>query len=190
MDGLGSEVVIWTGGRHWGKTTAAVDLVGRTHAAGWHAAGIFSVAVHEDARLTGYDLVEAGGRGGRPLARRGRPVAGGGDEGVGDFLFLADGLAYGRGVLASERVLTADLVVVDEYGRLELAGGGWRSSVDRLVNDAAGVILLVVRRSLATETEQLYQRGWTATVEAGEAGAAAVLGLLERRKLKQCKVQK
>ena len=50
----------------------------------------------------------------------------------------------------------ADLVIVDEFGPLELASQGWRGAVDSLVSIGQTLLLLVVREELADTVQQLY----------------------------------
>ena len=50
------------------------------------------------------------------------------------------------------------LVIVDEYGPLELAGKGWRSEVDGLLRKEYPPVLLVVRRQIADEVKRLYAK--------------------------------
>jgi len=143
---------LWTGPRHSGKTTGVARLVERIRADGLSVAGILAPSLWRDGRLTGFDLVDLATGQRSSLATRERV----GGIRMGRFVFLEDGLALGRNALAGPAATGADLVVVDEYGPLELDGGGWRESVDRLIREASGCVLLVVRRSLIPALTELY----------------------------------
>ncbi len=63
------------------------------------------------------------------------------------FAFSPDGLAHGQQALGPGS-LGADVIVVDEVGPFELAGGGWAQALDRLDREYEGPVLLVVRASI------------------------------------------
>ncbi len=127
----------------------------------------------------GFDILDLATGRRRPLATRGRA----GPETTGKFAFDADGLALGRAALSDGAAVTADLVVVDEFGPLELHGGGWRAQVDRLVEEAHGLVLLVVRRALVEPVVGVYGLAAEGVIDATEGRAAvdAVLALMAGR---------
>lgn len=166
-------MTLWTGPKHSGKTSAAGDLARRAGGAGSSVAGILAEAVHERGRRIGYDLVDLRTGARVPLARRG----GRGPEAVGAFTFSEAGLAAGAQALRA--AAGADLAIVDEFGPLELAGGGWRQGVDALIGSADGLVLLVVRERLVSKVRDLWPGVEPTVVEAAAPGAAeTVLGLL------------
>jgi hypothetical protein len=75
---------------------------------------------------------------------------------VGLFHFLEEGLQVGRRALDVAATERADLVVVDEFGPLELASRGWRAAVDALVHAGKAPLLIVVREELAGEVRDVY----------------------------------
>jgi len=144
------KLVLWTGKRHSGKTTGAARLVRAARAKGYSVAGLVAPAVYRDSTLIGFDAVDLRSRQRAALAR---------DNGgtTGRFDFLAEGLGLGNASLSPAATASADLVVVDEFGPLELNRQGWRRSVDLLVQSSEAIILLVVREELADEVECLYE---------------------------------
>ena len=50
--------------------------------------------------------------------------------------------------LVVARRIAAGWTVFDEFGPLEVRGGGWRKGVDRLVASGRAAVLLVVRQAL------------------------------------------
>jgi nucleoside-triphosphatase THEP1 len=147
-------VVVWAGRKHSGKTTAVLGLARAAREAGHSVAGLAAPSVHAGRRLEGFDVVDLATGARAPLARRGLDAA----CRVGEYGFLEEGLALGRGALTAPAAASADLVIVDEFGPLELRGEGWRPAADRLISQAAGLVLLVVRRELAHEVRKLYPR--------------------------------
>ena len=53
--------------------------------------------------------------------------------------------------------LPEPVIIIDEFGPLELAGGGWRRNVDSLLRSTGALILLVVRDELLETVENIYQ---------------------------------
>ncbi|MCK4601753.1 MAG: DUF2478 domain-containing protein, partial [Phycisphaerae bacterium] len=87
-----------------------------------------------------------------------------------------EGLAFGREALGRP----AELVIVDEFGPLELRGGGWRGAVETLLTASAGVVLLVVRDGLVEEVRRLYlDQQPVVTPAAGLDAASTVIDMLK-----------
>ena len=74
------------------------------------------------------------------------------------FVFSDEGLDLGRAALQYAANLTSGLIVVDEFGPLELEGRGWRTEVDAIVCGSPALILLVVRDELADRVSQIYSQ--------------------------------
>jgi nucleoside-triphosphatase THEP1 len=114
-------------------------------------AGLLAPSVYRDGRLVGFDALDLLKEARSPLAvRRENP----GDIGL--FHFLEEGRQLGGHALAPAATEGADLVIVDEFGPLELAGQGWRSAVDSLVHAGKGPVVLVVRQELTRAVQQVY----------------------------------
>ena len=78
------------------------------------------------------------------------------DGAAGPFVFNEEGLRIGRAALSSKVTRQAELVVVDEFGPLELRGGLWRDAADRLAAEADKLLLLVVREELRRTVADIY----------------------------------
>ena len=175
MDSPLATVVLWVGPKHSGKTTALVRLVEAATGRGFAVAGLLAPAIYRDGLLAGFDAVDVATGRRRPLARRA-------EDGKGDagrFTFRPDGLDFGRAALGADAARSAALVVVDEFGPLELRDAGWRAAVDRLLALSTGTVLLVVREELSDDVARLYAR-WRPQrmASADPAAVDRVLGLL------------
>ena len=71
------------------------------------------------------------------------------------FLY-SEGLKLGSAALSPASTKSAELIIVDEFGPLEIHGCGWCKYVDSLFSSSNATILLVVRRELAEQVRQLY----------------------------------
>ena len=81
------------------------------------------------------------------------PLGGGCD--IGPWRVLDAGLSRGREAIRQAVRLRCDLVVVDEFGPLELDGDGLRAAVDAVVESRIP-LLLVVRECLVEDVRRLY----------------------------------
>ncbi len=162
-----------------GKTAFLRRAVAAWRQEGRAVAGFLSERVGTPDETSGYDLVDIGAGAGAPavplLRREGPPDA----QRVGPFVLLAEGLARAEAIIrgaaqtvpspssptargAAQTVPSPSsptarsapagaLLVVDEFGPLELAGGGFRPALDAAATDANRRILLAVRDSVVVE---------------------------------------
>lgn len=80
----------------------------------------------------------------------------------------------------------ADVIVVDEVGPLELAGGGWAAALDALVNRFDGPMLLVARLALVDAVKTRWGSPstpvWTVPGDnAGEIAGAILQQVISNR---------
>lgn len=144
-------IILWAGPKHSGKTTGAARLVQAARAGGFVVAGCLAPSAYANDSLVGFDVVNLRSDERAPLARR--------ETGPGEgrrFRFITEGLTLGNEALDPIATRNADLIIVDEYGPLELTFQGWRTAVDRLMTSTDAVLLLVVREELVDEVRQLY----------------------------------
>ena len=167
MSAKQDRLILWVGEKHSGKTTGAANLVKIARAEGFDVAGVLAPSLYRKGRLMGFDVVDLRDQTRAPLARRGMDAST-----MGPFTFIEDGLRLGIAALSREAAQSADLVVVDEFGPLELSGQGWRSSVDSLLASISAAILLVVRRELVESVHHIYADFRCRNVNAAEPEAS------------------
>ncbi|HUT46600.1 MAG TPA: nucleoside-triphosphatase, partial [Sedimentisphaerales bacterium] len=114
-------------------------------------AGLLAPALYRDSELLGFDAIDLHNETRAPLARR-KTDAGKTER----FTFLPEGLKLGNAALSATAAKSADLVIVDEFGPLELKGRLWRENVDSLLASSSALILLVVRQELAGAVRRVY----------------------------------
>lgn len=144
-------LILWAGPKHSGKTTSAAGLAQVAGERGFAVTGLLAYSVYRDGQLFGFDACDLRTGARASLAVRGTP---GGQ--IGPFHFLEEGVTLGRAALGRAATDGADLVIVDEFGPLELASQGWRGAVDALIRADQAPLLLVVREELADTVQQLY----------------------------------
>ena len=146
-----SELVLWVGQKHSGKTTSAARLAQRACDEGFNVAGILAPSIYQKGQLVGFDVLDLQNGVRVPLANRQANV-----NKSEAFVFVDAGLKVGKIALSSAAAKPYDLVIIDEFGPLELHGNGWRKDVDLLVSSSNALLLLVVRQESADQVQQLY----------------------------------
>jgi len=178
-----NELILWVGEKHCGKTTSAGEVAKAARAKGFNVAGLLAPSLYNNGELAGFDVVDLRTEDRVPLAIRGT------GEGRGErYTFTTEGLRVGRSALSADGTKQAELVIVDEFGPLELSGGGWRKEVDFLLPSSDAVILLVVRRELTDEVQRLYTGIRSHNFAACEKESLGkVIAVLEKRRRNELK---
>ena len=172
-----NELILWVGEKHSGKTTSAAELAQAARAKGFNIAGLLAPSLYDNDELAGFDVLDLRTEARAPLASR-RAGGGRGEP----YTFTAEGLKVGRRALSPDATKSAELIIFDEFGPLEISGGGWRKEVDLLLASTDAVILLVVRRELAEEVQRLYAEIRSHNFAACEKESAdKVIAMLEKR---------
>jgi len=172
-----NELILWVGEKHSGKTSRVAELAQAGRAKGFNVAGLLAPSIYDKGELAGFDVVDLQTEDRVPLAirrageSRGKP-----------YTFTAEGLRVGRKALSVDTTKQAELIIVDEFGPLEISGGGWRKEVDLLLTSSDAVILLVVRRELAEEVRRLYAGIRSHNFAASEKKSVGkIIAVLEKR---------
>jgi len=178
MTRIQTKLILWTGKKHSGKTSTAAELAETLRNEGFTVAGLLAPSLYHNGRLIGFDAFDLQSEKQAPLARRRIK-----ENERESFTFIPDGLKLGRFALSSSATKSADLIIVDEFGPLELDCRGWRKNVDLLLASSNAVILLVVRKALTETVKQLYRGIPTKVVVAtGRDSIGQVVTLLKFRR--------
>jgi nucleoside-triphosphatase THEP1 len=174
-----NRLILWTGPKHGGKTTSANHLVQTIRTEGFVITGILQPSIYDNDELIGFDVLDIQNQKRMPLARGKKKSK----NTKGSFNFLKDGLEFGNAVLSSEATKSADLVIIDEFGPLELEGKGWRRNINSLLSCSNAIILIIIRQGLKEAFQQLYSDFACLELEAlKEKSACEVIALLENRR--------
>ncbi len=92
-------------------------------------------------------------------------------ERVGQWLIFLEVLEKGREAIREAVRERYDLVVVDEFGKLELQGKGFRPAIDELAH-AGTASLLVVRKEILADVQRLYEPYVTKVIPVSPSNSA------------------
>ncbi|MDX6767914.1 MAG: nucleoside-triphosphatase, partial [Elusimicrobiota bacterium] len=153
-----------------GKSAFLAALVERLRERKVGVAGLLSPGEHAGGVRTGFDAVDLATGRRVALSRRGGPPEW--PALVGPFHFSPEGLAFGRAALAAD----AEVLVVDEVGPLELAGGGWAAALDALALTRRRPMVWAVRDGLVDAVQARWSAPasavWTPATDPAAAAAA------------------
>lgn len=179
-------VFILTGAVDSGKTRLLQRLAAEARGRGIRVGGFLAHGEYEGDRKVGYRLEGLARGEGVVIARRipdrSDRASPAGILRIGRFALQAEGFGRARGWLARDAA-TADLIIVDELGPLELSGRGHAQAVGDLLGQFPGVIVLAIRRDCLAQT--LGQFGLARRVEVfdvsqGDELIGRVLGAASR----------
>lgn len=131
--------ILIVGDRGEGKTTFVKNLVEVLSSRGVKYTGFYALGEGSCDLRTGYNLVLLPEKTSMPLSKRiaqcGTPQK--------SFEFYADALKAGSALLAS--AARGDVVIIDEIGKMELAGEAWANAFTNLVRRRSNPIIVTVR---------------------------------------------
>jgi nucleoside-triphosphatase len=172
-----NRLILWTGPKHSGKTTSATRLIEMALTEGFIVAGILEPSLYDDGKLLGFDVLDLHSQRRTPLARRNKDKSS-----IGFFNFITDGLKFGNAVLSSDKIKSADLIIIDEFGPLEIKGQGWRRNIDSLLSSSNAILLIIIRKELKETFRKLYANVPCLELEAIEENSAReVITMLKNR---------
>ncbi len=139
------KIFIVTGEIGGGKTACIRNLVELFQINNISVSGIYSSKVSENGKTTGYNVVAISSGKTVPFLRASgkSPL-----KQIGRFFIDDQGLDAGNEELTNR---ATEIVIIDEIGRLELAGDGWSGATTQLINNAKSHLILSVRREVVDE---------------------------------------
>jgi nucleoside-triphosphatase THEP1 len=169
-------VFVLTGDTGSGKSTIARGVVDDLRTRGIRVAGILAPGLLENGRRTGFDILNLATGESAELARE-HANPNGPHPQWSRFAFSPAGLALGEKALGQDAG-AADIVVIDEVGPFELAGGGWASALDSLAHQSGRVMLLVVRRSVVDAVTRRWGSADTVIWDVAETSGTTIVNAL------------
>jgi len=172
-----NRLILWTGPKHCGKTTSATNLIQMARKEGFIVAGILEPSLYDKGELYGFDVLDIQNQKRIPLTRRNKDKSS-----TGFFDFIKDGIKFGKAVLSSDAIKFADLIIIDEFGPLEVRGDGWRRNIDSLLSNKA-IMLIIIRQELKDTFKKLYADVPCRELEAVEQNSVLeVITMLKNRR--------
>jgi nucleoside-triphosphatase THEP1 len=148
------KVFIITGKQGEGKTTLLAAMIQRLQKEGYRIGGILQPCVFKDGERIGYDVTDIASGTSVMLCRLNSIQS---EIKEGKFSFLEEGVLFGCRSLTMDALRAVDLIIVDEVGPLELRGGGWYASLEKLLRTSDLPIVICVRESLINRVQEQWK---------------------------------
>jgi len=149
-----TKVFILTGPKNGGKTTFLGKIIDILDKTGKKYTGIGTRAILENNIKTGFNLIDLKSRTEHLLCTV-KDVPGWMKSGK--FYFDPAVLKEGNDIISPGKAINIDLVIIDEFGPLEITGGGWRNGIDKLLRKSDQKLLIVIRDEILTEAYQAFK---------------------------------
>lgn len=160
-------IVIVTSLQHTGKSSLIARYIERCRQHDVSVAGILAEGLWKNNQRSGFKLVDLMSGARVPLAIRcpphGRPRI--------RFEFFPEGINAAHAALDATRCAAAELIVVDEVGKLEVMGEGWAPLLPPLLELPGKTHIWAVRESLVDAVTRRWAFTPHAVIEARVPGA-------------------
>ena len=173
---MNPKTIILTGEPQEGKSTLLANALEKL--SDMQLAGILARGLWKNDLREGFDLIDLASGQTTPLARR-NPLA---TPGTIPFTFFEQGMTAGIHALDPIRCRDADLVCVDEVGKLEIKNKGWAPLLPPLLELEHPVHLWVVRRELVEAVSLKWHLTEPTIVSVNDFKALTTLVALIRNK--------
>jgi nucleoside-triphosphatase THEP1 len=145
------KIYIVTGKIGVGKTSLIKEIISKLKMENLKVEGIVTTRIMENEISTGYDILNVStNEKARFLRTFGDKV----QQRIGKFYIYTEGLELGQNSLKTD---DAELIVIDEIGKLELEEKGWHNSLLQIVSHSKSHLLLSVREDVLNEVLVKYR---------------------------------
>ncbi|MDD2220044.1 MAG: nucleoside-triphosphatase [Desulfoplanes sp.] len=172
---MNRRIIIVTGEPQEGKSTLLARCLAEVH--NLHVGGFLAKGLWKNNLRDGFDLSDLAAGTSTVLARR-NPLA---QPGEIPFTFFKKGMEAGMRALESERCAHADLVCVDEVGKLEMNDRGWAPQLAPLLKLNHPMHLWVVRKHFVEPVCQKWNLISPSIVSVNKSDALATLLRIVRK---------
>lgn len=145
------KIYVVTGNIGAGKTSLILETVLKLQQENFFVSGIASTRIIENKITAGYDVLDVSTN---EKARFLRTFGENGQQRIGKFYIYNEGLKLGD---ESLKTTDAELIVIDEIGKLELEENGWHNSLLQIISHPKSHLLLSVREEVLNETLDKYR---------------------------------
>jgi nucleoside-triphosphatase len=146
-------IFIITGSVGEGKTTFLLQVIEVLHEGNIRTAGIYSKRVMDNNKTVGYNIVNIKSGEEETFLRQDSKRK---QQTIGQFTIILEGFRKGLTALKPENNSEADVVIIDEVGRLELSGEGWAKAIEDLIRTSQNHLILVVRDSFVNQVIETW----------------------------------
>ncbi len=144
------KIFIITAGIGQGKTTCIKTLVEKFQKENISVSGIYSSRILNNETPSGYNVVNiSNGETSIFLRKKGDSS----QKRIGNYYIFDEGLKAGNRALQNNN---SRLIIIDEFGKLELSGKGWSDSIEQLIKTPKNHLILAVREDFVIQVVEKF----------------------------------
>lgn len=182
--GSPAKVFIVTGDVEKGKTSLLTGVAGKLKEKNISVGGIYSARIIKGGKTTGYNIVSFDTEESFPYLKL---KTGKDNAGIGRWEIIPGAIERGKELLSEDYLKNKNVVIIDEVGKLETRGEGWKEDIERLLMDRNIILVLSVRRRFVDEVTKAFNILLPEIIDVGNADAgktfiSKIMGLLNSRK--------
>ena len=179
-----AKVFIVTGDVEKGKTSLLTGVAGKLKEKNISVGGIYSARIMKGGKTTGYNIVSFDTEESFPYLKL---KTGKDNAGIGRWEIIPGAIERGKELLSEDYLKNKNVVIIDEVGKLETRGEGWKEDIERLLMDRNIILVLSVRRRFVDEVTKAFNILLPEIIDVGNADAgktfiSKIMGLLNSRK--------
>jgi nucleoside-triphosphatase THEP1 len=145
------KIYIVTGKIGAGKTSLIQQIISKLQSENIKIAGLITTRIIENKTTTGYDTLNVATNKKAKFLRTFGDIN---QQRIGKYFIYAEGLKLGENL---STVNDANLIVIDEIGKLELEEKGWHDVLSKIISNPTGHLLLSVREEVLNEVLEKFR---------------------------------
>ncbi len=167
-------VFIVSGRIESGKTTLLKDLASNLKRDNIPVGGVFSERIIGDGKTTGYNLVSfTTDEKVQYLKLRSNAI----NEEIGRWEIIPGSFTKGKKMLSDRQLKGEKVIIIDEAGKLETEGKGWKEDIERLLAKPGVIIVISVRERYVKDIIRTFDLTAPAIFDASDPNAGHELSL-------------
>lgn len=168
---------LWTGKKHSGKTTCLNALVNLAKSNGFKVSGILAPSRYEKNELLGFDIVDLSTGEKTTLSNADHTK-----QGLERFVFTKEAKLLGQNALDPSIIEDTDLIIIDEFGPLELMSDGWSKEVQDVISASEALVIIVVRQELIEKVSRFLNVPMENALASSDESIKQVIEILKRNR--------
>lgn len=177
--GLDIKVVIISGGVESGKTTFLRKLSEELNNSGKSVCGFISPRILDGTRTVGYSIENIASGELLPFLQETKMEVNEETKSIGKYSINSETECKAKQILNDALVEGADIIMVDEVGRLELRGDGWHKELKHLLQTNTGTLVLSVRDTFIDAVIEYFEMENVEVYQVQNSSPEEIVGLVK-----------
>ncbi|MBI9038518.1 MAG: hypothetical protein JEY97_10325 [Bacteroidales bacterium] len=170
-----------TGGQGQGKTSLLKEVISVLKTNSFILKGFYAEAYWENNNRSGFELLDVNTNEKMKLCSKKPETAW---NKMFHYYFNPEAIEIGNKILNINSLAEADMVIIDEIGRIDLKGAVWHDALTKIVKHSNIPIILVVRNTFLTEVIKYWKLNDANIFEVGIHNPKGIFDEITKQKSK------